>query len=430
MQRIFLIIVSTLGLPVSISWGDLEELGSIVGDYQDVVVGDYAYCLGDSALKIIDISDPTHPIIVGNLPLSSTIGVDWNLFIKQNYAYIANGDLQIVDISHPTNPVLILSQAVIWTTRDIYVDSIYAYIVGYLVVPPYTNNGILEILDISTPSAPSVVGSLIIEDRQFSTIYGKENYVYIGTQAWGPTPLYAVEVTNPSAPQVTDTLDGFIVMDDIHVENNYAYIVTHNGFHIVNISNPFDLTFVQSLPLLSGSSIFVENPYVYIAAMNKGLKIVDISDCQNPLVVDSASTLGVSCAVYKNNKYIYLADGNAGGTGNGGFRIFRFTSGVKEREFSSSETCFYQNYPNPFEGKTIIRYTFPSRVKPFYFLKIYNVAGKLVRTVELKEKGGGTFCWNGTNEEGGKVSSGIYFYQFYSVDKSFIEDFGKMLKMK
>jgi flagellar hook assembly protein FlgD len=51
-------------------------------------------------------------------------------------------------------------------------------------------------------------------------------------------------------------------------------------------------------------------------------------------------------------------------------------------------------------------------------LKIYNAAGQLVRTLVDEEKapvqGGFSVNWNGLNDHGQSVASGVYFYQLTS----------------
>lgn len=70
-----------------------------------------------------------------------------------------------------------------------------------------------------------------------------------------------------------------------------------------------------------------------------------------------------------------------------------------------------QNYPNPFNPTTNIRYTIPAQglVK----LNIYNVLGQEVKTLvnEVKNAGNHQITWNGDNNFGQKLSSGIYFYR-------------------
>ncbi len=70
-----------------------------------------------------------------------------------------------------------------------------------------------------------------------------------------------------------------------------------------------------------------------------------------------------------------------------------------------------QNYPNPFNPATTIRFTLPA--KDFASLKIYDVSGRLVRTLVERtlEPDNYTLRWDGTNENGRPAASGIYFYR-------------------
>jgi hypothetical protein len=70
-----------------------------------------------------------------------------------------------------------------------------------------------------------------------------------------------------------------------------------------------------------------------------------------------------------------------------------------------------QNYPNPFRNLTQIQYNLPEN--SHVSIKIYDVAGRLVRT--LKE--GNEFAgyleieWDGINQHGSRVASGVYYYR-------------------
>jgi len=70
-----------------------------------------------------------------------------------------------------------------------------------------------------------------------------------------------------------------------------------------------------------------------------------------------------------------------------------------------------QNYPNPFNPATTIRFSIRERGR--VSLKIYNVAGRLVRTLVDGEMNPGDFkeIWNGRSNSGAPVSSGVYFYK-------------------
>lgn len=69
-----------------------------------------------------------------------------------------------------------------------------------------------------------------------------------------------------------------------------------------------------------------------------------------------------------------------------------------------------QNYPNPFNPTTTINYQLP--VKEHVKLVLYNILGEKVRTLVNKEQSANYYkvIWNGRNDAGRQVASGIYFY--------------------
>ena len=76
----------------------------------------------------------------------------------------------------------------------------------------------------------------------------------------------------------------------------------------------------------------------------------------------------------------------------------------------------YQNYPNPFNPYTRISYQLTvasGQSLPHVTLKIYNILGQEVRTLVDEEKGPGyyTVTWDGRDESGKEVSSGVYLYR-------------------
>ena len=70
-----------------------------------------------------------------------------------------------------------------------------------------------------------------------------------------------------------------------------------------------------------------------------------------------------------------------------------------------------QNYPNPFNPSTIIKYEI--KRKGPVTVKVYDVNGALVRTLVdgIKDGGSYTVIWDGRNNRGASVASGIYLYR-------------------
>jgi len=76
-----------------------------------------------------------------------------------------------------------------------------------------------------------------------------------------------------------------------------------------------------------------------------------------------------------------------------------------------SEFNLSQNYPNPFNPTTKIEFTLAK--SGFVTLQIYDVLGRKVRTLVSQELSSAykSVIWDGKNEDGKEVASGVYFYQ-------------------
>ena len=73
-----------------------------------------------------------------------------------------------------------------------------------------------------------------------------------------------------------------------------------------------------------------------------------------------------------------------------------------------------QNYPNPFNPTTTIAFSLAA--KGHVRLNVYNVSGQLVRTLanETRDSGAYSLTWDGRDQAGSPVSSGVYFYKLVS----------------
>jgi photosystem II stability/assembly factor-like uncharacterized protein len=76
----------------------------------------------------------------------------------------------------------------------------------------------------------------------------------------------------------------------------------------------------------------------------------------------------------------------------------------------------FQNHPNPFNPSTTIRFSLPERMS--VRLAVYDVAGRRVVTLVdgIRTDGVSTVNWNGRNEAGEPVVSGVYFYRLITRD--------------
>jgi hypothetical protein len=95
------------------------------------------------------------------------------------------------------------------------------------------------------------------------------------------------------------------------------------------------------------------------------------------------------------------------------------STGVSEDlELLPAAFAVLQNTPNPFNPVTEIRYALPAPA--WVEVRVYNVAGELVRTLRdgPEEAGFRSVVWDGRNDAGHPVASGVYLYSVTAGDRS------------
>ncbi|KAA3601596.1 MAG: T9SS C-terminal target domain-containing protein [Calditrichaeota bacterium] len=90
----------------------------------------------------------------------------------------------------------------------------------------------------------------------------------------------------------------------------------------------------------------------------------------------------------------------------------------------ATEYELFENYPNPFNPETTIQFRIPKTEK--VKLEIFNLIGQKIKILASGNefvKGTHSLKWNGTDENGNQVSSGVYFYKLQT------ENFNQTNKM-
>jgi len=98
------------------------------------------------------------------------------------------------------------------------------------------------------------------------------------------------------------------------------------------------------------------------------------------------------------------------------FFISHTATSVDENTVIPNNFLTLENYPNPFNPATTISFDLPKDGN--VNLKIYDVTGRLVRVLvqEHKLAGAHTILWDGLDDAGQKVASGVYIYRMEFVD--------------
>ena len=104
-------------------------------------------------------------------------------------------------------------------------------------------------------------------------------------------------------------------------------------------------------------------------------------------------------------------------------------AGVLELQSTPMEFALHQNFPNPFNPDTTIKYELAESAD--VTLQIYNVLGQAIRTLVASESqppGRYQIRWNGMDDRGVSVSSGVYFYRISAEGK--FHDVRKLMLLK
>ncbi|MFH2035516.1 MAG: S8 family serine peptidase [Candidatus Zixiibacteriota bacterium] len=98
-----------------------------------------------------------------------------------------------------------------------------------------------------------------------------------------------------------------------------------------------------------------------------------------------------------------------------------------DNTFIPKDFALRQNYPNPFNPATVIEFSLPARSE--VDISIYNILGRKVKTLLSSNLSAGNHHvqWDGTNEDGTTISTGIYFYKITAGSYS---DTKKMVLLK
>jgi len=135
-----------------------------------------------------------------------------------------------------------------------------------------------------------------------------------------------------------------------------------------------------------------------------------------PFVIPPLESITVAFAVVAGNDIIDLKDNIKAAK----VKYYDVRTDVKSDQEPIIPKSFSlkQNYPNPFNPATTIPYRvggsqFMVHSSSHTTLKIYNILGQLVRTLVDEEKAPGNYkvIWDGKDNSGKEVTSGIYFYR-------------------
>lgn len=252
------------------------------------------------------------PTVVGSVVPNSSYELD-AFDIQGNYAYILgdNGNqgsgssaaqFYVVDITHPASMTVVsttsITGSIYYGQSGIRVQGQYVYLVSSTGT---AGTNLLQIYDVSNPSAPAFTGSIQVPLYGLGLwVSGKYAYVisYVGDSS--ASELEVVDVSHPASPTLvgsTSTGTAGLHVADIKVVGNYAYVAGQSGgpskVLIFDLSNPASPYLLSSLPAdHSPQGLDIQGKYWYQTIFDgNSLNIYDIS---NPLAISQIGTVSLT----------------------------------------------------------------------------------------------------------------------------------------
>ncbi len=254
--------------------------------------------------KIITSDGSENCSLVGRALFGDARGV----FVVGDTAYVAAGmAMVILDMTDKTDPVVVGYYYMDNSSFDVYATGDYAYVAN--------GSSGLRIIDISDRTNPIEVGYYYADGFAYS-VYVSGNYAYL---ADGGNGLRIIDVSDPTNPTEVGYYDTESSARDVFLAGDYAYVVdaywddstnTYKGhLRIVDVSDPENPTEVGYCDVEDDAKdVYVVGTYAYVADDGEGLCTIDISDPTNPTEVSYYNTSGFAYSVYVVGDYAYVAD--------------------------------------------------------------------------------------------------------------------------
>lgn len=304
-----------------------------IGATNDVqVIGNLAYVAAGSYMRIFNVGDPAHPILLGSYAFRYEIAPEilrpvgaFGLQIRGKVAYAFSnfvptsccliGMIKIIDISDPAHPI---EQGTFTNggINDIQIIDQRVYLTSAYRLQPAP---VLSIVDATNPISPTLIGTY--GGTYFESDFGDTNgaaavdvagsLAYVADYDAG---LKIIDVSNPVSPALRSRLDTPGSASDIQVVGSYAYIADgERGLLIVDISNP-------NAPVARGSwptperavGVRVADSLAYVAIVSGGVQVIDVADPARPIPRARYDTPGLAQRIEVAGDTIFVADEGEG----------------------------------------------------------------------------------------------------------------------
>lgn len=220
------------------------------------IEGDVLYlCENPFGLHIFDISDELNPSWRNVVEIGHPGWIS-GFIVQDGFAYILSyKELTIVDVSPISSAHLVSTSELVGDPHDIAVYKGYAYLACQ-------NDDLLLTIDIREPAAPIMIQSLDIPPYPRSVAV-KGNYAYVTDNEQG---IQVVDISDPAQASVVHSVETDVVPRNITFRGEYALIACYSGqLKVLDISEPESAHIVTTFEFpRSPEEIYFKDEYAFV----------------------------------------------------------------------------------------------------------------------------------------------------------------------
>lgn len=345
-----------------------------------------------------------------------------NIYYDNYSAFWSNGseDIFVTSFLNPTQPLYFNIISRIEDTGEVielctftnmtqnimniyYYENIGYFYVDNSILYKYIMNESNELIEIATLQLP--------DTYEVGYIYFNEGIAYIQCL----DKLAIVDQIDTDNMILANELNTQSCYEEIHFYQNYLFITSQlpeEQCSIYSLNNPLSPNFILNINHSGLIAIDEQNELMFLGSVV--CEVFDLSSIEYGIVVQVGSFQNWSyCADIVTfqrdgeNYLLYLEDTSCS--------IYHYN--YEPNQISDeiiSITPQLSNYPNPFNPSTTISFSLNTETAVNTEIIICNLKGQKVKTfsnLQINKSPNQQITWNGDNDNGKPVSSGVYFYK-------------------
>ncbi len=344
----------------------------LMGTAADVrVENEHAYvAAGESGLIAVDLRNLDNPRTVSHI---RTAAPAWGIEVKEGFVFLCADELIVVDSREPMNSRVVARRSMPGSAYRIQIVDHLGYVAAL--------GGGLQVFDLEDPRNPRAIGNYESQGNATGiAVSGNRGYL-LDTMAG----VEILDLSNPRRPDAIAEYQTDALPIAAQIRGDHLYLLDQKQVQIVDVRNRS----LVSRPNFQAALRFPSD----LAVIGDAVYVTDRYDLR----------------MFKINEHLFelsVEDPT----------VFRKPPSAAKTSIPHYTNRLGQNFPNPFNPETWIPYEIESDAQ--VTIQILDTRGLLVRQLEMGRQKAGEYLtradaayWDGKNEEGESIASGVYFYQ-------------------